>query len=102
MRWPRPCATLVATKEKRMSTISQDTARSRVPAGFVRREMWAALSIAVIWLAVLFAAALAPDIVASNAGANVTTIPSVVAVAAFAWPATWMVAKCGFGRSDND
>ena len=61
-------------------------------------DMWASLAIAFIWLAVLFAAVFAPDIVTDNAGANTSTVPSVVVVALFATLATWVVAKHGFGR----
>ena len=65
------------------------------------RELWAALSIAVIWLAVLFTAVFGPDIVSTSAGMNEATIPSVVAVVPFAVLATWPVAKYGFGRRDD-
>lgn len=66
------------------------------------REMWTALAIAVIWLAVLFTAVFGPDIVTSTTGASTSTVPSVVVVALFAWPATWAVAKHGFGRRGED
>jgi hypothetical protein len=61
-------------------------------------DMWASLAIATIWLAVLFAAVFGPDIVTSSAAASSSSVPSAVAVALFATPATWVVAKYGFGR----
>ena len=61
-------------------------------------DMWASLAIAVIWLAVLFAAVFGPDIVTTDVGSSSSSIPSSVVVALFATPATWVVAKYGFGR----
>ena len=66
------------------------------------REMWAALAIVVIWLAVLFAAVSGSDIVNTSAGGDTSTVPSGVAVALFASLATWPVAKYGFGRGRKD
>ena len=66
------------------------------------REMWAALAIAVIWFAVLFAAVFGSDLVTTSAGANVSTVPSAVVVALFASLATWAVAKYGFGHPGDD
>jgi hypothetical protein len=64
--------------------------------------MWSGLAIVVTWLAVLFDALFGPDIVStSGAGANTTTIPSAVAEALFAWPATEAVAKHGFSRAGD-
>jgi hypothetical protein len=59
-------------------------------------EMWASLAIVVMWLAVLFDAVFGPDIVNSSAGGDHSTVPSAVAVALFAFLATWVVAKYGF------
>lgn len=90
-----------------MSTVSQEASsvvpnrRSRFTQLFVR-EMWAGLAIAVMWLAVLFAAVFGPDIVSTSAGTNTTTVPSAVAVALFAWLATRAVAKYGFGHQEED
>ena len=64
------------------------------------REMWTSLTIIVIWLSVLFDAIFGPDIVSNNGVGDVgerTTVPSAVAVALFAFLATWVVAKYGFG-----
>ena len=60
-------------------------------------EMWAGLAIAVTWLAVLFTAIFGPDVVVTSPTGS-TTLPCVVPVALFAWLATWLVAKHGFGR----
>lgn len=59
-------------------------------------EMWASLAIIVIWLSVLFAAIFGPDIVNSTAGGDHSTVPSAVALALFAFLATWVVARYGF------
>jgi hypothetical protein len=64
--------------------------------------MWASLAIAAMWLAVVFAAVFAPDIVSTSNDGNSTTIPSGVAVALFAVIGTRMVAKYGFARRDHD
>lgn len=61
-------------------------------------EMWASLAIIVMWLAVLFDAVFGPDIVNSTAGGDHSTVPSAVAVALFAFLATWAVARYGFRR----
>ena len=90
-----------------MSTISHEPTRA-VPerrswsTQLLVREMWAALAIVVMWLAVLFAAVFGPDIVSTSFATSTTTVPSAVVVALFAWLATWMVAKYGFGRREHD
>ena len=61
-------------------------------------EMWASLAIVVMWLAVLFDAIFGPDIVNRSAGGDFSTVPSAVAVALFAFLATWAVAWFGFRR----
>jgi hypothetical protein len=61
-------------------------------------ETWAALAIVVMWLAVLFDAIFGPDIVNATAGGDHSTVPSAVAVAFFAFLATWVVARYGFRR----
>jgi hypothetical protein len=67
-------------------------------------EMWASLTIIVMWLAVLFDAVHGPDIVFTNgAGPGTsTTVPSAVLVALFAFLATWVVAKYGFGHERKE
>jgi hypothetical protein len=61
-------------------------------------EMWAALAIAVMWLAVLFDAIFGPNFVSTTGAGNSTTIPSAVFVAVFAYLGTRVVAKHGFGE----
>ena len=65
-------------------------------------EMWAALAISVIWLVVLAAALFGPDIISSNAGASFARIPSGIIIAFFAWLATWVIARHGFVRRDDE
>jgi len=66
------------------------------------REMWAALAISAMWLAVVFAAVFAPDIVSTGNDGSSTTIPSGVAVALFAVIGTRIVAKYGLAHEDDD
>jgi hypothetical protein len=90
-----------------MSTIPHDPSRTAPetrswPAQLLVREMWAALAIAFMWPAVLFAAVSGSDIVSTNAEGNSTNIPSAVAVAIFALFGTRVVAKYGFGQRPED
>ena len=65
-------------------------------------EMWACLAISVMWLAVLFDALYGPNLVVSNAS-GMTTIPSAIIVAFFAYLATRVVARYGFrGTGETD
>ena len=66
------------------------------------REMWAALAIVVMWLAVLFAAIFGPSIVNTTAGGDTSSVPSAVVVALFAFLATWPVARYGFRRERKE
>jgi hypothetical protein len=91
-----------------MTTFSNEPARIAPerpawPARLLVPEMWASLAITVMWLAVLFDAVFGPDIVITN-GANSSTVPSAVAVAAFAFLGTWVVARHGFDprRREDD
>ncbi|HKN63150.1 MAG TPA: hypothetical protein VJV76_02350 [Gaiellaceae bacterium] len=59
------------------------------------REVWASLAISVIWLAVLFDAIFGPNIVASHAGGDTSTVPSAIVISFFAFLATRVVAKYG-------
>jgi hypothetical protein len=63
--------------------------------------MWPSLAISVMWLVVLLCALWAPDFVANNPS-GYTRIPSVVFVAFFAWLATWVIARHGYGRRRSD
>jgi hypothetical protein len=60
-------------------------------------EVCASITIGVIWLAVLFDAVFGPDIVSTN-GAQMTTVPSAVVVALFAFLATGVIARHAFRR----
>jgi hypothetical protein len=64
-------------------------------------EMWASLTIIVMWLSVLFDAVYGPDIVSTDVAGNHTTVPSAVVVALFAFLGTWVVARYGFRRRSN-
>ena len=59
-------------------------------------EMWASLAIVVMWLTVLFDAIFGPDIVTTGVAGDQSSVPSAVAVALFAFLATWVVARHGF------
>jgi hypothetical protein len=85
----------VSTQASDAPSKSGRSARIQVP------EMWPALAIAVIWLVVLIAALFAPDLV-SNGPASYTRIPSAIILAFFAWLATWVIARHGFGRRRSD
>ena len=66
-------------------------------------EMWPALAIIVMWLAVLFDALFGPDFVSAS-GSNMTRIPSAIILALFAYLGTRALAKHSFGprRTDDD
>ena len=83
------------------SHVSDASSESRARRRFVVREMWAALAIGVIWLAVLVDALFGPDIVSSNAS-GFARIPSAIVLVVFAWLATWVIAKHGFGHPGDD
>jgi uncharacterized membrane protein (DUF485 family) len=88
-----------------MTTMSHEPTRvghERRRIQFLVPELWASLAIAVIWLAVLFAAVFGPDIVNTTAGGNTSTVPSAVVVAFFAFFATWVVARYGFRHDRAD
>ena len=59
-------------------------------------QVWATLAIVAIWLAVLFSALFAPDIVTHSYLGDHVTVPSGVAIALFAACATWPIAWFGF------
>lgn len=65
-------------------------------------EMWASLSIVVMWLAVLCDAIFGPSIYAHGAGGDSSVIPSAVVLALFAFLATWVIAKYGFRHGRNE
>jgi hypothetical protein len=89
-----------------MSTISHEPSRAlpeRRPllAQLLVRDMWTALAISVMWLAVLFDAVYGPDIVTATTSTS-TRIPSAVFVALFAALATRAVARYGFRQGQDD
>jgi hypothetical protein len=62
-------------------------------------ELWGAVAIAFMWLAVLFASVYGGDFESVNGGGtNSTTIPSGVFVALFACLASMVVARRAFRR----
>jgi hypothetical protein len=63
--------------------------------------MWPSLAISVMWLVVLISALFGPDLVVNNPS-GYTRIPSAVFVAFFAWLATWVIARHGYGRRRSD
>lgn len=65
-------------------------------------DLWAALAIAIIWLAVLLDALFGPDIVSRSYVGDEVVVPSAVVVTFFAFLATWVVAKYGFRRDRTD
>ena len=89
-----------------MATVSPPA--SNAPAeGRARRmrsdlpTMWTSLAISVIWIVVLIDALFGPDIVSTSA-ASFARVPSAIVLAFFAWLATWVVARHGFGRRGSD
>jgi hypothetical protein len=84
-----------------MTTIPHEPSRvvdemPRTSFGFLVPEMWASLTIIVMWLSVLFDAVYGPDIVSHGVAGDSTIVPSAVVVALFAFLGTWVVAKYGF------
>jgi len=59
-------------------------------------EMWASLTIIVMWLSVLFDAIFGPDIQTTGVAGDHAIVPSAVPVALFAFLATWVVARYAF------
>jgi hypothetical protein len=68
-----------------------------VVARVVVRQMWVSIAITVMWLVVLFDALWGPNFVSTSAGGNMTSIPSAIVVALFAYLGTKVVAKYGYG-----
>jgi hypothetical protein len=63
---------------------------------FHARALWAGVSIAIMWLAVLFVGVFGENIVDSTPGGTTTSVPVVVALLPFVLPATIVVARRGF------
>ena len=90
-----------------MSTAAHEPSRAvperrRLSTQLLVREMWTALAIVVIWLAVLFDAVFGPDIVTTSSSGSTATVPSAVVVALFAALATRAVARYGFGHQRKE
>ena len=85
-----------------MTTVSHEPTRAeqtqRPWSQVLVPEMWASLTIIVMWLSVLFDAVFGPDIVTHGVSGDSATVPSAVVVALFAFLATWVVAKYGFSQ----
>jgi len=63
--------------------------------------MWTSLAIGVIWLVVLLDALFGPDLIINNSS-GFTKLPSAIFLAFFAWLATRVVAKYGFGHFGDE
>ena len=62
---------------------------------------WPSLAITTMWVAVVLDALFGPDIeTSSDAGTNTASVPSAVALALFAFLASWVVARYAF-RDDR-
>jgi hypothetical protein len=64
-------------------------------------ELWGAVAIASMWLAVLFVGIYGGDFTSVNAGTQTTTFPSAVLVAVFACIGTVVVARRAFRRDGH-
>jgi Mg/Co/Ni transporter MgtE len=90
-----------------MTTTMQDqspvgSAREGWTSRVLVREMWAAMAIVAMWVAVLFVGVYGGEMTFHSVDSSWSTIPSVVAVALFAAIGTGSVAKRVFGpRSDK-
>jgi hypothetical protein len=77
-------------------------AREGIAARLLVPAFWGAVSIAFMWLAVLFDGVFGGDMVFFDPGSGPTTIPSAVAVALFAFLGTTAVARRAFRSRDID
>jgi len=89
-----------------MTATMQEQSSTRVPGEapaprFLVPEMYAAVSIVVMWLAVLCVGVWGGDMTFRGADTSFTVMPSGVAVAIFAALGTGSVAKRVFGRRSN-
>jgi hypothetical protein len=91
-----------------MSTLSHPPThvvdeRPRLSVQLLSREPLVVLAIVVMWLAVAVTAVWGGDIISvSSGGSNSTTLPSVAAVALFAFLGSWVGFKHGFTHPRND
>ena len=89
-----------------MNTTMQDQSSVRSPregwpARILVPEMWAAVAIVAMWVAVLFVGVYGGDATFHSVDSSATTIPSGVLVALFAAIGTGSVAKRVFGRTSE-
>ena len=68
----------------------------------VPREVWASLTISLMWLTVLLDALFGPDIETRSVAGDTAVVPSAVVLAFFVFLATWIVARHGFRRDTVD
>lgn len=86
---------MTTTLDKPDVTGARDLDRGRL---LILPELWGAIAIASMWVAVLFVSIYGGDVTSVDTGAQSTTIPSAVFVALFAAVGTASVAKRAFGR----
>ena len=85
---------MTTTRVRPAATEPEDLGR-----GMVRMpELWGAVAIASMWVAVLFVGVDGADVTSVNAGSQTTTFPSPVLVALFASIGTVSVARRAFRR----
>jgi hypothetical protein len=90
-------------REVAMTTIPQEPSPlARGPSWIDARDMWTSLAIVAMWIVVLVAAVLGPNIESVDAGGNSATVPSAIVLALFALFGTIAVAKYGFGTKAED
>ena len=83
------------------TTLQESSVRSPHGSGAARilvRDMWGAVSIIAMWVAVLFVGVYGGDVTIHSVDTSFSTIPSGVLVALFAAIGTGSVAKRVFGR----
>jgi hypothetical protein len=93
-------ATLAGKGGLEMTTVSHESPVRRW-SWLSTPGLWEALAISAMWLAVLFASVFGPDFVSRSNDGNETVIPSGVAVALFAFLASWTVAKHGLRHGER-
>ena len=80
---------------------SVQSSREGLPSRTLVREMWAAVAIVAMWVAVLFVGVYGGDAIFQSVDSSVTTIPAGVLVALFAAVGTGSIAKRVFGRGSE-
>jgi hypothetical protein len=80
--------------------VSEASAQAGYPPMMSRKFFWGAITIILIWVAVLFVGVFSEAQFEIRNGDEVV-IPGVWAIAAFAFLATWVLAVYAFGRDDG-